>query len=90
MSKEILSKAVSQVGGQAQLAAAIRARKPGCKVEQGHVWKWLNTCRAPVPPAEYVIAIADATGWALRPHDLRAELYPNKTDALPADVARSA
>ena len=83
MSKETLSKVVKHVGGQVALAAAIRERMPDCRVEQGHVWKWLNTCRAPVPPAEYVLAISSATAWTYRPHDLRPDLYPNPTDALP-------
>lgn len=83
MCKETLSKAVKKVGGQVALAEAIRSRKPGSRVEQGHVWKWLNICKSPVPPAEYVIPISEATGWELTPHALRPDLYPNPTDALP-------
>jgi|JI9StandDraft_1071089.scaffolds.fasta_scaffold995557_1 DNA-binding transcriptional regulator YdaS (Cro superfamily) len=83
MCKETLSKAVQKLGGQVALASAIRARIPGSRVEQGHVWKWLNLSKAEVPPAECVIAIAAATGWEFTPHALRPDLYPNATDALP-------
>lgn len=87
MCRETLSKVVAKVGSQAALAEAIRARKPGARVAQGHVWKWLNTASSEVPPAEYVLAIAEATAWAFRPHDLRPDLYPNPADALPPSVA---
>lgn len=87
MSRETLSQAVKRLGGQAALAAQIRARLPDSRVEQGHVWKWLNNCKAPVPPAEYVLAISAATDWELRPHDLRPDLYPNPTDALPSGAS---
>lgn len=74
---------MAKLGGQVATAEAIRSIKPGARVAQGHVWKWLNTASCEVPPAEYVLAIAGATAWAFRPHDLRPDLYPNPSDALP-------
>ena len=35
-----------------------------------------------VPP-ERVLAVCRATNWACTPHDVRSDLYPNPTDALP-------
>lgn len=34
-------------------------------------------------PAEYVLPLAKASEWALTPHTLRPDLYPNPTDAMP-------
>lgn len=87
MSKQTLSKAVDLAGGQAQLARGIRARMPGSKIGQVHVWGWLNQVKIEVPPADTVLPIADFLGWQMTPHDLRPDLYPNPTDALPAHVA---
>mgnify|MGYP002399362943 CR=1 FL=1 len=36
--------------------------------------------------AERVLDLSRATGWRVTPHDLRADLYPNVVDALPAEV----
>jgi DNA-binding transcriptional regulator YdaS (Cro superfamily) len=40
--------------------------------------------------AERVLDLSRATGWRVTPHDLRADLYPNAFDALPADIAEAA
>lgn len=37
--------------------------------------------------AERVLQISKQTGWRVTPHDLRPDLYPNPTDAVPAEVA---
>lgn len=84
MSKKSLEKAVSLAGGQVALAAGIRQRMPSSKVSQAHVWKWLNRVKGPVPPGDYVVAIADTVGYQITPHELRGDLYPNASDALPA------
>lgn len=39
-------------------------------------------------PVLRVIAIARATGWKVTPHELRPEIYPNPTDALPKESTR--
>ena len=83
MSKESLQKAVELVDGQVALANAIVSFVPGCKVRQGHIWKWLNLSKEEVPPAEYVIAIAQAVDWQITPHELRPDIYPHPTDGLP-------
>lgn len=83
MSKESLKKAVELSGGQAHLARAIRSRLPGSKIGQVHVWGWLNSVKMEVPPAEVVIAIAEACEWKITPHELRPDIYPNLCDGLP-------
>lgn len=83
MSKESLQKAVDLAGGQKALGDGIRARIPGSKVGQVHVWGWLNSVKIEVPPADVVLAIADFLEYRMTPHDLRPDLYPNPSDALP-------
>ncbi len=90
MSKDILLKAVSLAGGQVALADGIVKHRPGCKVSQAHVWKWLNRSSRDVPPAEYVIPIASAVEWKITPHQLRPDIYPNPPDGLPNEVSPSA
>ena len=84
MCKKILQEAVDLAGSQTELAAGIRARKSGAKVSQAHVWKWLNRSTAEVPPAEYVIPIAETINWQRTPHQLRPDIYPLPTDGMPA------
>ena len=38
-------------------------------------------------PADRVLAVCAATEWMVTPHDLRPDLYPNPTDALPTERA---
>jgi hypothetical protein len=87
MSKQSLLKAVAMAGGQAQLAKGVREQMPGSKVGQVHVWGWLNSVKMEVPPADVVIPMAASLDWRISPHELRPDLYPNPTDALPADPA---
>lgn len=87
MSKETLSKAVTLAGGQAQLARGIRDRIPGSKIGQVTVWGWLNEAKMEVPPADVVLPIADSLEWRMTPHELRPDLYPNPTDALPPGIS---
>lgn len=37
-------------------------------------------------PVRRVIDIAKASGWAVTPHDLYPEMYPNPTDGLPFEA----
>ena len=83
MAKDALIRAVDLAGGQSPLATGIRALVPSSKVSQAHIWKWLNASQVEVPPAEYVIPIAQHLGWQITPHELRPDLHPNPTDALP-------
>lgn len=66
-----MTQAISLVGLSA-LAKALG-------VSHQAVRKW----EATAAPAERVIPIARATGWRVKPHQLRPDLYPNATDALP-------
>jgi DNA-binding transcriptional regulator YdaS (Cro superfamily) len=43
------------------------------------VRKWINTA---IPP-ERVICIAKISGWKVTPHELRPDIYPNPSDAMP-------
>lgn len=83
MSKESISKAVGLIGTQSKLADAIKARHPESKVAQAHVWQWINVSKEPVPPAEYVIAIAQAVDFRITPHELRPDIYPHPLDGMP-------
>lgn len=84
MSRESLQRAVDLAGGQASLARRVRALVQGSKISQVHVWGWLNSVKCKVPPAEVVIPIAEALEYRITPHELRADLYPNPSDGLPA------
>lgn len=84
MENEHLVRAVKLCGGQVGLANAIRRVRPNTRVTQSHVWKWLNQVVGATPPAEWARTIAEAVEWQVTPHDLRPDLYPNPTDALPA------
>lgn len=83
MSKESLLRAVELAGGQKALGEGIRSRIPGSKIGQVHVWGWLNSCKFEVPPPETVLPIAEFLEYRMTPHDLRPDLYPNPSDALP-------
>lgn len=37
-------------------------------------------------PAGHVLALCEATGWKVSPHQVRPDLYPNPSDALPPGV----
>jgi len=87
MSKQALIKAIELARGQVHLARGIRRIVPGSKVGQVHVWGWLNSVKMEVPPADMVLPIAESLGWLVTPNELRADLYPNPTDALPAEFA---
>lgn len=83
---ESLQQAVDLAGGQAQLARGIRERVPGSKISQPHVYKWLNSPNPDqMPPAEVVLAMADFLEYRMTPHELRADLYPNPSDGMPAN-----
>ena len=64
-----LQRAVRLMGGQTALA---RACGGGCR--QQHVWNWLHRDRK--VPAEFVLAIENATGGRVTRYQLRPDLYP--------------
>lgn len=70
-----LEQAVALCGGQRALAARLGLR-------QGHIWAWLN--RTGKVPPEQVLAVVRATAGAVRPYDLRPDLYPDPDWVPPA------
>lgn len=46
------------------------------------VTQWISTRGF---PAERVLAVAEATGWLVTPHDLRPDIYPHPDDGLPPE-----
>ena len=41
-------------------------------------------------PADRVLAICEAAGWAVTPHELSPDLYRYETDGLPPEVRKAA
>jgi DNA-binding transcriptional regulator YdaS (Cro superfamily) len=54
-------------------------------VSQGLISHWINN-RKEIQPEE-ALKIAKISGWQVRPHDLRPDIWPNATDALPRKAA---
>jgi len=67
---------VAKAGGPASLG-----RRFG--ISPAAVSKW------PAVPPDRVLGVAEATGWAYTPHQIRPDLYPNPLDALPAEYEPS-
>lgn len=73
-----LEKAIAVVGSQSALARAL-------VVSPQAVNQWLKS----KVPAERVLEIEGATKGQVTRHDLRPDLYPNPTDALPCGQRRT-
>lgn len=43
-----------------------------------------------VVPSDKVLTLCESAGWAITPHMLRPDLYPNADDALPASMRAAA
>lgn len=69
MAREALADAIEKLGGQKRLAEKIGTT-------QSVVWYWLERAKKPVPPAEFVMAIEEATNGKVTRHDLRPDLFP--------------
>ena len=54
-------------------------------VSQGLVSHWI-TGRKDIQPEE-ALAIAKMSGYRVRPHDLRPDIWPNASDAVPRAAA---
>lgn len=65
----------NKVGGVVALSNALG-------LSRGAVSQWS------VVPVDRVIAVCELSGWDLTPHDLRPDIYPNPTDALPQGSQR--
>jgi hypothetical protein len=88
-----LEKAIQHCHGQTALAAKIRAwhhtKGEVCRVEQGHIWGWLNNQNHRIP-LEHVIAVSWATDWTLSPHEINDLYYPHPEDGLPEHLRSAA
>jgi DNA-binding transcriptional regulator YdaS (Cro superfamily) len=65
-----LQKAIDLAGGKIALALALG-------LDRTAVYSW-KEC-----PHERVLPVSELVGWSVTPHQLRPDLYPNPTDALP-------
>lgn len=63
----------------AEIGYASIARKIGVSGEA--VRKWF----VDKVPADRVLSVSCATDWRVTPNELRPDIYPNPTDALPAE-----
>lgn len=70
---QALDVAIQLAGGQAKLAEA-------CGLKQSAVSSWITS--GEVPP-ELVIKVCEAVFYRVTPHQLRPDLYPNESDAIP-------
>ena len=61
----------------AEKAGGVVALSKALGLSRGAVSQWC------VVPSDRVLAVCAATGWAVTPHELRPDLYPNPCDALP-------
>lgn len=66
--------AIARLGGQTKAAEILG-------VKQGHVWHWLK--KSAQCPAERVIPLCQALGYAITPHQLRPDIYPYPLDGIP-------
>jgi DNA-binding transcriptional regulator YdaS (Cro superfamily) len=71
-----LEKAISELGSQARLASLVG-------VVPMTVSQWLQRGL----PSDRVLTVSRVTDWRVTPHQLRPDLYPNKTDGLPPEIA---
>ncbi len=74
MDKQIILTAAGHVGGIVAMSFALGKSR-------GAVSQWDK-----VPDGE-VLSVAKLTGYKVTPHQLRSDLYPNPTDALPPEIA---
>lgn len=69
--KVALQKAIEFSGGHVATSVKLGLHKTAA-------YKWGDEC-----PSDRVLQVAELTDWKITPHDLRPDLYPNATDALP-------
>lgn len=70
-----IKEVIRMAGGPVKLGRLLKRSK-------GAVSQWR------VVPHDHVIAVCEAAGWKVRPHDLRPDLYPNPTDAMPGSICK--
>lgn len=62
-----------------RIVGSMQALAEKLKITKGAVGQWDKV------PSERVIDVAKATDWQVTPHQLRPDIYPNPSDALPPD-----
>jgi DNA-binding transcriptional regulator YdaS (Cro superfamily) len=75
-----IERAIRAAGSPAALAHAV-----GVTVAAVSYWKKGGHIRA-----DRVLAICEAAGWAVTPHELSPDLYRYETDGLPPEVRKAA
>ncbi|MEQ5149149.1 transcriptional regulator [Providencia rettgeri] len=75
--ENITEKAIRAVG-----APSVVSRMFGFGSPQS-VFNWIKKNKV---PAERVIQLCRLANWEVSPHELRPDLYPNKSDGLPNDI----
>ncbi|HSD36105.1 MAG TPA: YdaS family helix-turn-helix protein [Rhodocyclaceae bacterium] len=73
--EDILKTAIQLANGPAAVSALFNIRPQA-------VSQWV------ICPPDRVIALCGAGGWRVTPHQLRSDLYPNATDALPPELTQ--
>lgn len=73
MANDALQKAITHLGSQQALADKLGVR-------QSLIWYWLERSKRGVP-AEYAIAIEEATGRKVTRRELRPDLWPKAARA---------
>ena len=68
----------------AEKAGGVVALSHTLGLSRGAVSQWQ------VVPADRVLAVCAASGWAVSPHQVRPDLYPNPSDALPSQQDKAA
>lgn len=66
---------IKEVTRRADLGVVALSKALG--LSRGAVSQW------DVVPADRVLEVCRVAGWKVTPHELRSDLYPNPTDALP-------
>ncbi|MDC9777043.1 YdaS family helix-turn-helix protein [Proteus mirabilis] len=69
-------KAIRTIGGPSAVSRMFGFNSPQS------VFNWIKNNKV---PAERVIQLCELGGWVVSPHQLRPDLYPNKTDGLPKE-----
>ncbi|MCK7542940.1 helix-turn-helix domain-containing protein [Marinobacter bryozoorum] len=72
---DTLSKQIEQAGGPQALSRELN-------ITIQRLINWRNRGRV---PADMVLPFCRARGWAVTPHELRPDIYPNSSDGLPGN-----
>ena len=80
-----LRRAIELSGGQAALAKRLdeigQRQHPPMRCKPQNVWAWLN--RDGKVPSEWARLVAEAVDFRVLPAEVRADIYPNRSDGMP-------